>query len=95
MGIGLERKHSGSGPVRVQLCRQCNRPLKAVILGAALTAITQGENPFADHYRHWLNEGGLSARIARRNVARSLAATMWGMWKNGNEYRPEWVARGA
>lgn len=94
LGIGLERKHSGSGLVRLQVCQQFNRPLKAMILGAAITAITQGENPFADQHQRWLQEGGLSARIARRNVARSLAATMWGMWKNGNEYRPEWVARG-
>jgi transposase len=94
MGIGLERRHSGSGPMRLQVCQAFNRPLKAMILGAAITAIAQGDNPFADHYHRWLNEGGLSARTARRNVARSLAATMWGMWKNGTEYRPEWVARG-
>jgi transposase len=94
MGIGLERKHSGSGPVRVQVSGQFNRPLKDMILGAATTAIVRGNNPFADQHQRWLNEGGLSARIARRNVARSLAATLWGMWKNGNEYRPEWVARG-
>lgn len=94
MGIGLERSHSGSGPVRLQVSRQFNRPLKDMILGAAMTAIVHGENPFADQYQRWLIKGGLSARIARRNVARSLAATMWGMWKNGNEYRPEWVARG-
>jgi transposase len=79
LGIGLERKHSGSGLVRLQACRQFNRPLKAMILGAALTAIAQGENPFADQHQRWLLKGGLSARIARRNVARSLAATMWGM----------------
>lgn len=94
LGIGLERKHSGNGPTRLRVCQGFSRPLKAMILGAAITAIAQGDNPFADHHKHWLNEGGLSARIARRNVARSLAATMWGMWKNGTEYRPEWVARG-
>ncbi|MFV2068702.1 MAG: transposase [Pirellulales bacterium] len=94
LGIGLERKHSGSGPVRLQVPKQFNRPLKDMILGAAITAIAQGDNPFANQHQRWLNEGGLSARIARRNVARSLAATMWGMWKNGNEYRPERVARG-
>jgi len=94
MGIGLERKHSGSGLVRVQVSQQFNRALKDMILGAAITAIAQGDNPFSDQHQRWLSEGGLSARIGRRNVARSLAATLWGMWKNGNEYRPEWVARG-
>lgn len=94
LGIGLERKHSGNSPARLQVSQQFNRPLKDMILGAATTAVVQGNNPFADQYHRWLNKGGLSARIARRNVARSLATTLWGMWKNGNEYRPEWVARG-
>ena len=93
MGIGLERKHSGQGPVRLRVAPQCNRPLKGMILGAAGTAITVGNNPFADQYHHW-TKGGLSARNARRNVARSLAATLWGMWKNQSEYHPEWVGQG-
>ena len=32
-----------------------------------------------------------AARLARRNVARAESATLWGMWKNGSAYRPEWV----
>lgn len=95
MGIGLERKHSGQGPTRLRVSPQCNRPLKGMILGAATTAITVGGNPFADQYHQWIQEGGLSARNARRNVARSLAATLWGMWKNQTEYRPEWVGQGS
>ena len=91
IGIGLERRHSGSGPVHLRVAKQSNRRLKSMILGAALSAITQGANPFHDQYRHWLNEGGLSPHNARRNVARSQAATLWGMWKNGNDYRPDWV----
>jgi transposase len=93
LGIGLERKHSGQGPVRLRVTSQCNRPLKGMILGAATTAITVGNNPFADQYHHWI-QGGLTARNARRNVARSLAATLWGMWKNQSEYDPEWVGQG-
>jgi len=91
MGIGLERRHSGTGRVRLQVARQSNRRLKNMILGAALSAVTQGANPFYDQYQHWLNKGGLSPQNARRNVARSLAATLWAMWKNGNDYRPGWV----
>ncbi|MFN2111150.1 MAG: transposase [Anaerolineae bacterium] len=93
MGIGLDRKHSGQGAVRLRVTTQCNRPLKGMILGAAITAITMGDNPFADQHQHWI-AGGLSPRNARRNVARSLAATLWGMWKNQTEYRPEWVGQG-
>lgn len=65
--------------------------MKCVLLGAARSAIRQGKNPFADQYRRWLAKG-CSPTIARRNTARSLAATWWGMWKNGNAYHPDWVA---
>jgi transposase len=91
LGIGLERRHSGDGPTRVHVSRQGNRPLKDMILGAATTAILQGDNPFAGQHQRWIEEGGLSPANARRNVARSLATTLWGMWKNGNAYQPEWV----
>jgi len=52
--------------------------------------VTQGNNPFADLYGRWIKQG-LSSKLARRNVARALAATLWGLWKNGSAYRPEWV----
>jgi transposase len=96
MGIGLQRRHSGSGPeiVRVPPSVEVSRPLKSMILGAAKTAIKTGNNPFADQYKRWLNEG-ITPRNARRNVARSQSAVMWGMWKNGSAYRPEWVGMAA
>jgi transposase len=92
MGIGLERWHSGSGRVRVRVppSVEVNRPLKNMILGAAKSAIATGDNPFADQYKRWIDQG-ISLRNARRNVARSLATVMWGMWKNGDVYRPERV----
>ena len=91
MGIGLERRTSGEGPVILGVPRGCNRVLKSVILGAAKSAAaTQDNNPLADQYRRLLHEGR-SSRIARRTVARSLASVMWGMWKNPSEYRPDWV----
>ncbi len=90
MGIGLERRGSGEGPMLVRVSRCANRVLKNVILGAALSAIASGKNPFAEQHRGWLKDG-ISPRNARRNVARSLAAVMWGMWKTGDDYRPEWV----
>ena len=90
LGIGLERRHSGSGPVLVGVAPNANRTLKNMILGAAKSAIASGDNPFAQQHERWCTMG-LSPRNARRNVARSLAATLWGMWKNGGGYRPEWV----
>lgn len=90
LGIGLERRHSGTGPVRVQVVRRTNRVLKGIILGAAQRAISQGANPFARQHQCWLR-AGVPPGPARRNVARSLAATLWGMWKSGSAYHPEWV----
>jgi len=92
MGIGLERRGSGDGPRLVRVSRDANRVLKNVILGAAMSAIVSRKSPFAEQYRRWL-ERGISSRNARRNVARSLAAVMWGMWKSGDDYRPEWVGK--
>ena len=94
LGIGLERRHSGEGPARLRVARQAHRRLKGMILGAAITAITRSKNPFERQYKHWIIEGGLSPRNARRNVARSLAATLWGMWKNGSDYQAQWVGVG-
>jgi transposase len=90
LGIGLERKHSGNGPEYVGVPRRTHRLLKCTILGAAKSAVAQGDNPFADLYRRWL-EAGLTSKLARRNVARRLAATVWGLWKNSSVYHPEWV----
>lgn len=89
LGVGLERHRSGRGSERLRV-PMVNRHLKNAILGAAKAAVAQGDNPFAAQYRRW-TDNGLSPRLARRNVARSLAATLWGLWKNGSVYRPEWV----
>lgn len=90
LGIGLERRQSGEGRVQVHVVRSANWNLKSMILGAALSAIASRRNVFADQYGRWL-DGGCRSRNARRNVARSLAGVMWGMWKTGSVYRPEWV----
>lgn len=90
LGIGLERRTSGEGAERVRVSQNANRILKYTIIGAAISAIMSKNNPFVEQYRRWA-DGGLSPRNARRNVARSLATVMWGMWKSGEVYRPDWV----
>jgi len=92
LGIGLQRRHSGKGPEHLGVPQHTHRLLKWTILGAALSAVVQGTNPFADLYRRWLQQG-LSSKLARRNVARRLATTLWGLWKNGNAYNPDWVVK--
>lgn len=90
IGIGLERRVSGEGSEWVHVARGANRVLKDTIIGAAMSVAASKDNPFVDQYRRWLHDG-LSLRNARRNVARSLATVMWGMWKSGADYRPDWV----
>jgi transposase len=88
MGIGLQKSTSGDGPVRLRTPKSCNRNLKNTILGAAMTAARLKDNPFAVQYRRLTHEQGLSSRIARRTVARSIAGVVWGMWKSGGAYDP-------
>jgi transposase len=90
MGIGLEKRQSGNGRVLLRVPKRCSRVLKSVIVGAAKSAAASGDNPFADQHQRWLDDG-CSPRIARRNVARSLATVMWGMCKSGSEYDPKKV----
>jgi transposase len=90
IGIGLERRQSGQGSGRLRSPTRCSRPLKWVILGAAKSAIASKDNVFADQYQRWLNEG-CSPWIACRNLARSLATVMWGMWKSGSVFDPNAV----
>ena len=91
-GIGLQRSHSGQGPRRVSVSQQSNRVLRGVLLGAAQTIIDRKDSAFYDKYQQGIQEEGMSFRNARRNVARSLAATLWGMWKNGDAYRADQTA---
>jgi transposase len=90
-GIGLERRHSGGGPMKVRLTHSGNRRLKDLLLGAAKSAAAQGDNPFADKYVYWTHEEGMLPTTARRNVARCLANTLWGLWKTGSQYDPAQV----
>jgi len=90
-GIGLKRRHSGSGPMNSRLDHAGHRRLKDVLLGAAKSAAASADSPFADKFHYWTQEEGLHPSIARRNVARSLAATLWSLWKTGNKYDPALV----
>jgi transposase len=90
-GLGLERRRSGVGPVKVRLTNGGNRRLKDLLLGAARSAVAQGDNPFADKYRYWTQEEGMHPATARRNVARAIACTLWSLWKTGSQYDPALV----
>ena len=87
-GIGLERRHSGKGPMKVKLAHKANRRLKNVVVGAARSAIASGDNPFADKHRYWTQEEGEHPSTARRNTARAIVSVLLSMWTHGSEYDP-------
>jgi hypothetical protein len=62
-----------------RLTKAGNRRLKNVLLAAARSAVVQGANPNADKYGHWTQQEGMHPATARRNVARSLASTLWSL----------------
>ena len=91
-GVGLVRKATGTdrrgrakpGKLRVDLA--ANRRLKDAVIGAAISAIGQGDNVLADHYRR-LCENGLSQSNARRAAERKFIDTLTAMWKTGERFQ--------
>ena len=64
LGIGLERARSGKGPEYLGVPLLMHRLLKCTILGAAQSAVAQGDNPFADLHGRWRQQG-LSSRLVK------------------------------
>jgi len=86
-GVGLQRTQSGTDrrgrPLagKLKLVWQCNRRLKDAVMGAALSAVRQGNNRFAEDYQR-LVQGGRSASNALHAEARKLLSALWGQWKS-------------
>ena len=95
-GVGLEQSSSGkdrNGRMKVgqlQLAWQVNRRLKDVVMGAAMSAVNQGQNVFAKQYER-LVHNGLTPGNALHTVARKMLSVMWGMWKTGTRFDPKLV----
>jgi len=95
-GVGLERSSSGKdrhGRMKVgqlQLAWQVNRRLKNAVMGAAVSAIRQGNNVFAAQHER-LVRNGLTAGNVLHAVARKILTVMWGMWKTGTRFDPRLV----
>lgn len=90
-GLGLKRSTSGTDPqgrpkeARLRLYRFANHRLKDALLGAAISVIGRGENPFGRYYRACLTKGMTSSN-ARHAVGRKIARVLWGMWKTQSRY---------
>lgn len=90
-GVGLLRATSGTDKKgrpkkgKLQLAWAVNRRLKSVVIGAAVSAIQQGDNVFSDYYERLLAQG-VGPSNARHSVARKMLTVMWGMWKNDGRF---------
>ena len=95
-GVGLQRTASGTDRYgrpnrgRLKLAWAVNRGLKAVVIGAAISAINQGHNVFAYEYARMVCNG-LTPSNARHAVARKLLSVMWAMWKTMSRFNERLV----
>ena len=88
-GIGLMERSSGEKVYSKKLTREYNRPLKNAIKKAAEAAILAKDNQFRRQYLRLTIEKGIASHRAKLTVARSMLATLYGMWKKGEAYDPE------
>ncbi len=70
------------------LNRDCNRTLKRIFKGAAITAIRHKKEPLWSDYLQ-LTANGTRPNLARLTVARKLAAAVLAMWKKKERYNPK------
>lgn len=90
-GVGLQRTASGTDRFgrpnrgKLQLSWAVNRRLKAVITGAAMSAINQRHNIFAYEYVRMLRNA-MTPSNARHAVARKLLSVLWAMWKTSSRF---------
>jgi transposase len=90
-GVGLVRETSGRDnrgrekPGKLKLNWYCNKRLKNVIVGTAMSAIRQKDNEFRRFYERMIQDGMLPSN-ARHAVARKILTVMWGMWKSNSRW---------
>lgn len=88
-GIGLMERSSGEKVYSRKLTREYNRPLKNAVKKATEAAIFARDNQFRRQYLRLTIEKGIASHRAKLTVSRSMLATLYGMWKKGEEYDPE------
>ena len=88
-GLGLMRRSSGGKLYSEKLTKDYNRLLKYTLKQAAEAAIQAKDNPFRHKYLDMTLLHGIAPHRAKLTIARNMLATMWAMWKKGEEYNPE------
>ena len=90
-GVGLVRSTSGKDkkgrpkPPHLHLPWAVNGQLKCAVVGAATSAIEQGDNVFKDYYERMLSNG-ITPVNAKHSVARKMVSTMSAMWKTSSRF---------
>lgn len=88
-GLGIVKKESGGKIYSEKLTRDYNRLLKYSAKQAGESALKSKDNPFGRKYLDMTLLGGVAPHRARLTVAREILATMWAMWRKGEDYKPE------
>jgi transposase len=88
-GIGLAKRSSGGKVYSEKLTREYNRQLKNAVKKSVESAIFAKGSQFKRQYLRLTYEQGLPSHKAKLTVARSLLATLYGMWKHGKDYDPD------
>ncbi len=87
-GFGLAEKASGEKVYSRNLTRNYNRHLKNALKQATEAAIIAKDNQFRRQYLRLTIENGTPSHRAKLTVARSILATLYGIWKSGEDYDP-------
>jgi transposase len=87
-GLGLSEKVSGAKVYSKSLTRTFNRLLKSALKQAAGAAINARDNQFGRQYLRLTIKNGILSHRAKLTVARSMLATVYGIWKSGEAYDP-------
>jgi transposase len=88
-GIGLAERSSGGTVYSKKLTREYNRQLKNAVKKAVESAIFAKDSQFKRQHLRLTVQQGLPSHKAKLTVARSILATIYGMWKSGKEYDPD------
>jgi transposase len=85
-GLALAERASGEKVYSRSLTRNYNRLLKNALKQATEAAISARDNQFRRQYLRLTIEKGITSHRAKLTVARSILATLYGIWKSGEEY---------
>jgi len=87
-GFGLAERSSGEKVYSRSLTRSYNRLLKNALKQSTEAAISAKDNQFRRQYLRLTLEKGIPSHRAKLTVARSILATLYGIWKSGEKYDP-------